>query len=613
MRRELPAASGPPSNPLRIVTLVALVLVLLLAALRGSRPLVHDDLFWHLATGRQVAEQHQVPTTDIFSFTRAGERWVSHEWGFGLIAFALWSIGDYPALVALQAALAVAILLLLLRVMLQTAASRLDRLDGLAVPLLAVALWAVDAQLILRASLLSAVLMLALLLLLHRFDRRGRRGAIVAIALVFLVWGNLHGEVVFGLFVLGLATVESLLGRWPRAAKRLPRGLLRASPARPYLPVLLGCVALTLVNPNGVDVLLYPFVLARFLFAGRVPLEMGHFTAATPALMPGFYLLLAILLWSLLPLQSRNLPSLTEALAIAAFLLLALQSHRFIVYFTLLALPVIARLQDRASARRTRRRSPRWLPAAVLGLTLLIVGAGSAAAWRSHPRRAISRHFPAGAVRFLRQEAITGRMFNHQNYGGYLHWSLGAPVFWDGRNLLFAPLMREISQLPLSRVAERWQIDYLVVTEFEHRRLRDQIAGGGWGLAYWDDFAAVYLAREPRFDEILERQELRWVPPFGGVEGLEAVARDATAAAAWRRELDQVLGLEPDCQRAMYFQGLISFYQGDDARAEAELRAALRPQPNGYVFKALARVLERQGRSDEARRARIRAIELGAE
>ncbi len=60
-----------------------------------------------------------------------------------------------------------------------------------------------------------------------------------------------------------------------------------------------------------------------------------------------------------------------------------------------------------------------------------------------------------------------------------------------------------------------------------------------------------------------------------------------------RRELDRILIFEPDCQRALYLHGLLSFYAGDYARAEEELRRASALGPNPFVEKALARVMER--------------------
>ena len=56
-----------------------------------------------------VVDNREVPTTDPFSFTRSGERWISHEWGFGVLAFAVHALGEYRGLVVLKSLLAVGI------------------------------------------------------------------------------------------------------------------------------------------------------------------------------------------------------------------------------------------------------------------------------------------------------------------------------------------------------------------------------------------------------------------------------------------------------------------------------------------------------------------------
>jgi hypothetical protein len=577
----------------RALTWLFLGLVLFLAVLWGSRPLVHDDLFFHLATGQHVVAHHEVPTTDLFSFTRDGERWVSHEWGFGVVAHFFWLAGGFRVLVALKACLVVAILLVLLGLMQYRSDQSLTSPTAGHVALLAVGLWAIHDQLILRASLFSSFFVLVLLCLLYWFDRTGSRLAFAAIALLFLGWGNFHGEVLFGLFVLGVFTTEAFLARF-RYSVPVPSSLLQASPARPYLKLSSLSLLLTLVNPNGVQVLLYPFRLAWFLFTQGDTLEMGHFTGATPAATGGFFLLLAILLLGMLPVERLKALSMTDVLTVSAFLVLSLRTHRFIFFFTLFALPVIARLFAQPVDRRLPLLRSAWFRRAVIGLVMIAVATAAAKAWVAREPREVSRHFPSGAVGFLLQEGIAGHPFNHQNYGGYLHWNLQTPVFWDGRNLVFGPLMEEVREMPLEQVAATWQLDYLLLTEFEYSRMGDQIDPANWGLVYWDDFVAIFLRRDEKHRPVLDSFELQQFPPFGGVEGLNLRATDDAWVARARRELEQILGFEPECQRAFYLQGLLSFYRGELEQAEQYFVEALAIGPNEHVSKALARVREGQ-------------------
>jgi tetratricopeptide (TPR) repeat protein len=162
----------------------------------------------------------------------------------------------------------------------------------------------------------------------------------------------------------------------------------------------------------------------------------------------------------------------------------------------------------------------------------------------------------------------------------------------------------------LEEATAEWNLSHLLITEHEFKDLAVQLTRDRWGLVYWDDFAALYLRRLPRFEALLESRELTVLPPFGGVTGLNLIARDSTAAAAARRELDQVLAFEPQSQRALYLSGLISYYRQEFQRAEEELAAAAAIGPNGYVLSTLADVMQETGRDEEATRLRRRAIDV---
>ena len=52
----------------------------------------------------------------------------------------------------------------------------------------------------------------------------------------------------------------------------------------------------------------------------------------------------------------------------------------------------------------------------------------------------ISKHFPVGAVEFLKQQKLKGPIYNTYDWGGYLIWSLPEyPVSMDNRNIIYGP------------------------------------------------------------------------------------------------------------------------------------------------------------------------------
>src|ERR1022692_1388517 len=52
-----------------------IILVLLSALCAGLHTVADYDMGWHLATGRYVIQHHQIPRTDVLSFTSAGKAW----------------------------------------------------------------------------------------------------------------------------------------------------------------------------------------------------------------------------------------------------------------------------------------------------------------------------------------------------------------------------------------------------------------------------------------------------------------------------------------------------------------------------------------------------------
>lgn len=552
---------------LKLVDWLCLAALVALAAAWASRPLTHDDLFGHLRAGEWMAAHRTVPTADPFSFTRPGARWITHEWAFSLLAWAVWLAAGYPGLIAARVALVLAIGAAVGWRMKAETPERSSSIPWIAA-LLGLGLWAVAAELILRAALVSELFLALTLVFLTRFRQTGEQRFLIAIVTLFFLWGNVHSGVIFGLFVLGLFALE---------------GAFRERRPKPWLATLGAAALASLINPNGIEVWLYPFKLSRILFASGIAWDLGHFAAADPRTNTAFLILAVLLLAGLLPLEKVRELAIAEGVAIVAFFALSFRSPRFLFHFAILALPVLYRLHVRRPLREWTPGMRRIAAAA----TVAVLGLTAATAWLSHPRRLIAPQLPDGAARFLEANGIHGRVFNHQNYGGFLLWRTRQPVFWDGRNDVFASLVQEVTTTPFPTIVERYGIDELLITEHEFPGIQPEIPER-WGLVYWDDDSAVYLRRDGRFRPLLDRLELRLFPGFGGRPGLEALARNPRFAAAARAELGRVLAVHPENQRALYFLGVISLSQGDLQRAESELGAALAVRPNEQVEKALA-------------------------
>jgi hypothetical protein len=230
----------------------AFPLVLLLGLLgMTARPLTDPDLWWHLRTGQWIVETGHVPHTDPFSFTRAGQAWVSHEWLSEVIFYQLWKHGGAAAaaLIVFSAMVTTAGFMLLY---LRCSGARYWAAAATAFGALTAApSWGV------RPQMFTFTLASLLLWLIESGERRPR--LLFWIPPLFLLWLNLHAGFALGpalLLAYGIGLVaETAVGNtpWPDARRILLRVLL----------LLLASAALVPLNPSGAQLYRYPFDTLR--------------------------------------------------------------------------------------------------------------------------------------------------------------------------------------------------------------------------------------------------------------------------------------------------------------------------------------------------------------
>jgi hypothetical protein len=90
------------SGPERLCFVVLSLFAIGYAFLAGTRSLSEYDLGWLLATGRWIAQHHQIPSTDVFSYTAQGQPWI-YPVGSSLIFYGGYLVGGYALLTWLGA------------------------------------------------------------------------------------------------------------------------------------------------------------------------------------------------------------------------------------------------------------------------------------------------------------------------------------------------------------------------------------------------------------------------------------------------------------------------------------------------------------------------------
>ena len=388
------------------------------------------DFFWHVTTGRLIAETSSVPSTDPFSFTWLGQPWTPHEWLSELLMY--WLVSGMGATVALfiwglfPAAIA------------WVQAAMLSRqgvsLRAFAAPAILIGL-VITPYVTLRPQAVSWLLLSVLLWFLLSLRPDQPRRALWLIPF-FVLWANLHGVYVIGLGVVATYALFTLLGRTPMSAAR---GWM--------LGAALGCVAAGMVTPAGPIGLLYPL---RYVDSGDWGLANIQEWQSPNFHEPAHWAFLALIVAVGLN-KGRSTPGWLVMLSWVG-IALGLAALRNVPIAAVFSLPTLALgLEDRLRARPTDRPARQMPPEMALGrrimemiaAAVIIVGALMVLVppgVGDGVTRNIEKRFPVPAVDLLERVNPDARVLADYGWGGYVINRLhptGGSVFVDGRNDMY--------------------------------------------------------------------------------------------------------------------------------------------------------------------------------
>jgi hypothetical protein len=584
-KRMEPGPSEAPGDPPAIergdrAILIALLLVLTLAS--TLTPIRNYDYWWHLATGRWILERHAWPRADPFSFASGGAPWVDHEWLFQIAVYLGQRVLGHASLVLLKAAGVLLLTLLAYRHL------RNERHSTAGASLLLVpALLGSAFRLDVRPELATLLLVPIALFTTLRARSTGTAAPLVLVVLLAGLGANLHVGILILPAILALGGVTTLLRGERPGEPRFGRTLLVASAAA-------GLAAA--VNPYGFRIYAVPFEIERIL--GSIPSPNLEWIRPAPGQFPLFYASAAALV-ALVVAGRREIDPIATPAGLLAAALAAAHVRNIGLFFLIFpfatarpARACLDRIARSAMAARLRPRlqglggRARVRPGFVTVVLLLAV---APPALHVLPPGIVwgmgvaSDNEPSRAADFLAKETIGTRLFNDVRFGGYLIWRRFPEhqVFIDGRNEVYAPLLRELfAALKDSREWEafldRHQIDSAFVryaptlqrvvipaTAGKPARVMERAFAAAyfprerWALVYWDDDAMVLVRRTPRYESVIHRLEYRSIHPDDWRDLTARVLSGGMSVDSILVELKRKLEEDPSCERA---RGLLAYF-----------------------------------------------------
>ena len=455
----------------------------------GEILLRDSDTLWQIRIGQWIVEHGAMPYTDVHTFTRFGEPWMSSSW-LSQVLYAVsygWLGWAGPViLTSLAIGATVAIFMHLFA----------DYLDPTrAILLVTLAVLESATHFLARPHMLAFPFMVAFLGgLMAASDRRSSPSW--WLLPVLALWANLHGGFVLGLALIGPIGLEAL---WTCERKD------RVTLAMRWALFGVAAVAACCCTPYGWNTLLGA---AKILSLGKLLSMIWEWMPANF----GEWSFFEFFLLGLIGLAfHRGLTlSVPRIILLLGLLWMALSHARNIEIFAFIAPLVLAKpfaeqlgtLQTvLASTREGRVRAPMMMLAA---LVVTVAGWASTQMFISHhPFTFLESQTPVAAVDVL-QKRQAKRIFSTSPFGGYL-LSRDIKAFIDGRAELFgeqfvldyfdAVTAKNVETL--LALLDKYQIDAtLLGPTLPATRVLDHIPG--WKRVYADNIAVIHVRDEQR-------------------------------------------------------------------------------------------------------------------
>lgn len=466
-----------------------------------------NDLWWHMRVGQIIAQARQIPQSTVFAWSiPADTPEVYAVWLGEVLLYAGNEVGGSSFLIFVRNAMAAAVFALV-----GIEAQRRSgswKLAGLAVAL--AGLMGIN-NVVLRPQIWSWLPFMLFLLILYRYRDRLLSGWwLVALPLLMAFWVNVHGA-----FVLGIALVGGVaVGETARYLLRQPDALDRGQIASLYATGL-GTGLATMANPLGPGIFAYVRALVTDPPSQRLVIE---WQPPAPTDLPNGVFFGSILLLLAAFAYARSRPSITDLLLLGGFLWLAWNGMRYVFWFGLVAMPILAQCLARGSASPRDRPHPRQsglantLIAAFLVVPVILVqpwfvrGMPLPEAYfeRMVPPPApplLDTETPVAAAEYLRANP-GGRLFNQMGYGSYLIWALPEqPVFLHPRVELY-PLKQwedyvEISQgRRATQLLEQYGANRALLSLKAQPKLSQALGESpAWEREYADQWSEIWRRR----------------------------------------------------------------------------------------------------------------------
>jgi hypothetical protein len=467
-------------------------------------PLPPNDFWWHLKIGELIHTTSCIPTTNIFAWTLPADTPFTYgAWLGEYLLYRLYHLGGLPLVIFTRTLLATFTFALVGYEAQRRAGSwRIAALGVVFAGLMSL------NNLIVRPQIWSWLPFMIFYILLSRYvDGKISRFWLLLCPVLMIFWVNAHGAFVLGPVLVGMFLAGEAL-----------RSLFHLEAALPWKKIgwlgfiLLLSLITTAVNPQFVGIYGYVFNMMTDRPSQGLVVE---WQSPTPNGIANIVFFVSIVMVLLVLTYSRYTLTPTSALLLVGFLWLAWTGQRYVVWYGMVAMPLLIEALDELIPRCYVHApsSRHWLN--LLLILLLWVPVIAVQPWfveaMPFPETYWDRVWrdvdvgplldvrnPVAAVHYLKEHP-GGRLFNEMGYGSYLIWAVPEQrVFIDPRVELY-PYEQWMDYIRIGRgmryneILSEYGVDRMLLDVAQQEDLVRLLPEDPlWEMEYEDAYAQVW-------------------------------------------------------------------------------------------------------------------------
>jgi hypothetical protein len=481
---------------------------------------------WVVNSGFNLHEKNSPLFENFYSYTNQNFPVVNHHWGAGVIFYWIYNLAGFSGLsifYILLSAVSFGIFFVIAKRESNFTVAAI--LSILLIPLIA-------ERREVRPEIFSCFFAALFLWALWSWRKKELANSrLYALPLLMILWVNSHVYFFLGLFLIGTFwLVEILQLIFSKLSDE--EFLEKVRGVKSLAVVFLLSVFTALLNPFGWKGLIYPFQIFRNYGYTIVENKSVWFVENYGIVNPNFTLIKAVLIlmilsFILIAIINRKkifVPYLIFAIFFGVMGWLAIRNFTLLGFF---ALPILALNFENIFTPNQKDN----LPAKENGLVVAFIAIITVAIFANY--QFISLHSGdrgiglspgnEAAAEFLKNEKISGPIFNNYDIGGYLIWNLpkNEKVFVDNRpeaypdsffSEVYKP-MQENSQI-FEKIEQQYNFNAIVfsrndITPWGMNFLKKIKENKNWVLVYSDNYVIIYLKDNELNQPIIEKFQIK--------------------------------------------------------------------------------------------------------